>query len=683
MMSSNFIPDCVETINVPEITGQDVKDFNSYKAAIPLHTAVFGHKSLKQTEAIYFRTRPEGSESDEIYHVSSVDQKKATRVTYMTGQGKGNMINNFIPLDYDEDEHGNRRQGGAVCTIDTNGEEFFQIVRFIPVEDGVEDGVEEKSYKLEEWTPSGSLTRSLKVSNDSSKLLYSCNSRNGKDMDIYLRYLKDRPNGEPLGGELILEEKGLWIAGDWNADDTKALLCNTVSSSVFKSYILDIKTMRLEEIVLPNLNDDGVATRTYGWFSKTDPNIIYLTTNWMSEFNSVVEYHLITKQIKPITTPGVSGSLLEINWPCTSIVSKKRLIINANVDGYNVLYQMNLETEKIEKIDIPEDIAGQISSLSVSPVDSDIAILVIESVSSPGIIYQLNLNNVTFRPYQVALAAQPNHPVAVPKLIRYISFDGLEIPAFVYLPSQYQVQNLENFKLDDKLPVVIFMHGGPASQHVPSYNPRLYFQYMVHALNVCIIAPNVRGSTGYGKAYMEADDGMKREDSVKDIGSLLDHIGSSMPFLDASRICAMGRSYGGYMTLACLTHYSSRLKCGVETCGISNWVTFLETTADHRRNHRRAEYGDESNPDMREFLTRISPITNADKITIPCFMSHGRNDTRVPFSEFEQMKEILQKNNGKDSVWAFMADNEGHIYRQKSVSDAQVVCMVRFLKHFL
>jgi dipeptidyl aminopeptidase/acylaminoacyl peptidase len=112
-------------------------------------------------------------------------------------------------------------------------------------------------------------------------------------------------------------------------------------------------------------------------------------------------------------------------------------------------------------------------------------------------------------------------------------------------------------------------------------------------------------------------------------------------------------------------------------------VTFLETTATHRRDHRRAEYGDERDPAMRELLIKMSPITNADKITIPCFMSHGRNDTRVPFSEFEQMKQILQKNNGNDSVWAFMADNEGHIYRQKSVNDAQVVCMAMFLKHFL
>ena len=137
------------------------------------------------------------------------------------------------------------------------------------------------------------------------------------------------------------------------------------------------------------------------------------------------------------------------------------------------------------------------------------------------------------------------------------------------------------------------------------------------------------------------------------------------------------------MTLACLTHYSDRLKCGVQTCGISNWVTFLETTAGYRRNHRRAEYGDESDSEMRKFLLEISPITHADKITIPCFMSHGKNDTRVPFSEFVQMKEILQKNNGDDSVWAFMADNEGHIYRQKSVNDAQVVCIVKFLKYFL
>lgn len=678
-MSSSFIPACVETINIPEVNAEAIGAFNTYKAALPLHTATFVHKSLDQPEAIYFRKRPEGSESDEIYHVSSAADSNPTRVTYLTGQGKGNTIRNFIPVDYDEDDHGQRRDGGAICTIDANGEEFFQIFRFLPAS----NGSDETTHQLEAWTAPGTLAQSVRISNDGSKLLYTCNARNGKDMDLYLRHLKNRPADEPVGGELILERSGGWHIYDWNVDDTKAILSNVVSSSLINLYVFDVKSGQLEPILLHNRNDDGVATKLFGRFSKTDPNVLYLNTNWMSEFNSVVVYNHETKTVRPITTPGIAESLLPISWPCLGVASENRLVITSNVDGYDELYVMDLTTDKIEKVPIPPSIAGQISSLAISPIDQDLAILVLESVSSPGIIFQLNLEKLTFTPYQTAESLKPKHPVSIPKLIRYKSFDGLTVPAFVYLPSQYNSVDLDTFIPNEKLPVIIYMHGGPASQHVPGYNPRLYLQYLIHTLNVCLIAPNVRGSSGYGKAYMEADDGPKREDSVKDIGALIDYVSTSMPFLDASRICAMGRSYGGYMTLACLTHYSDRLKCGVQTCGISNWVTFLETTATHRRDHRRAEYGDERDPAMRELLIKMSPITNADKITIPCFMSHGRNDTRVPFSEFEQMKQILQKNNGNDSVWAFMADNEGHIYRQKSVNDAQVVCMAMFLKHFL
>lgn len=674
-----FIPDCVQTINVPEISAEAIEAFSSYKAVLPCHSATFVHKSLNQPDAIFFRKRPEGSDSDEIYHVSSTDDLDPTRITYLTGKGKGNTISDFIPMDFDEDDQGDKREGGGLCTIDANGEEFFQIFRLLPVE----GGVGEASHTLEAWTPPGSLARSMRLSNDGSKMLYTCNARNGKDMDLYLRYLKNRPDNEPVGGEMTLELSGQWFVYDWNVDDSKVLLSNTISSSDNKLYILDIKTLELEPIILPNRNDDGIARKAFGRFSKTEANVLYLNTNWMSEYHSVIIYNYETKSIRPITTLGLADSILPIEWPCVGVASETKLVISANVDGYDELHVMDLATDKIAKVPIARSVAGQINSLSISPNNPNLAVLVLESVSSPGIIYQLNLDTLALTPYKTTESSKPNHPVSIPKLIRYKSFDGLAVPAFVYLPSTHNAVELDTFTPDEKLPVIIYMHGGPTSQHVPAYNPRLYLQYLIHTLDVCIIAPNVRGSTGYGLAYMEADDGPKREDSVKDIGALLDYISTSMPYLDTSRICAMGRSYGGYMTLACLTHYSDRLKCGVETCGISNWVTFLETTAVHRRDNRRAEYGDERDPAMREILLKISPITNADKISIPCFMSHGRNDTRVPFSEFEQMKAILQKNNGEDSVWAFMADNEGHIYRQKPVNDAQVVCMAEFMKHFL
>jgi prolyl oligopeptidase PreP (S9A serine peptidase family) len=675
-MSSCIIPACVETINVPEISSQDIEEFSLYQAAYPNHNGEFDHPCFNKPEAIYFRRKPEGSESDELFYTSSTEDPIATQVTFLTGQGKGNDIQTFIPIDYDEDANGQRRDGGAICTIDSNGEEFFQIFRFLPASDG-------KPQMLEAWTKPGTVTRPFVLTSDSSKLFYVCNARNGKDMDLYVRHLKNRPSDEPEYGQLIRELDDGWGVGEINADDSKMITFHRVSPQLVELWLYDIKTGEMDQVVLPGTEKDSTDIKILGRFSKTDPHVIYLSTNWMSEHTSLVIYDASNKSVRPITTPTLEDSLLPMPWTCYSHMTKTKMLIQALVDGYDELYVFDIATEVIGKVAIPDWMIGQASKLKTSLLDDNLAIFSLDSVASPGVMYLLNLETLKLKPYKCTEISKPLHPSGFPKLIRYNSFDGLEIPAFVYLPAKYNGVSLDRIDTEDKLPVIIYMHGGPSSQHTPSYNPRLYLQYFVHTLNCCIIAPNVRGSSGYGKAFMAADDGMKREDSVKDIGSLLDYISTNMPFLDSARISAMGRSYGGYMTLACMTHFSERLKCAIETCGISNWVTFLETTAVHRRAHRRHEYGDESDPVMREFLHKISPINSVDKITIPCFMSHGRNDTRVPFSEFEQMKDILQKNNGADSVWAFMADNEGHIYRQKSVADAQVICMMLFLKHFL
>ncbi|KAF7724954.1 Dipeptidyl aminopeptidase [Apophysomyces ossiformis] len=679
-MVNTFIPACVETGNVPEPSIEIINDFESYaSSATPCQFEAFAHNTLNQAEALYFRKRPQGSESEELYYVSAALATEATRITYLTGKGKGNTIGIFKPVEGDEDENGEWRSGGAICTIDTNGEEFFQLYRFLPVE----GGIAEESHLLEAWTPAGSLTRNFVVSPDGSKVLYTCNARNGKDTDIYLRHLKQRPAGEPLHGELIAMTSGISVVYSWNADNSKALIAHNITSVKTVTCVLDIATGQLDHIQLPNRDGNGFAARITGKFSKTDPNILYLNTTWMSEYTSCAVYDLQSKAIRPITTPGLEDSLLPIHWPCFGLPSKRHLLLYANVDGYSKVYLMNLSTEKINKVDIPADIAGQIKTVAFSEVDEEVIVVSMESVSSPGTLYKLSVKDFSFTSYRATEHPRPSHPISIPKLIRYPSFDDLFIPSFVYLPAPYDTYSLDALSPAAKLPVIIYLHGGPASQHLPAYNPRLYLQYLVQTLGVCIIAPNVRGSSGYGISYMQADDGYQREDSVKDVGALLDYISTSMPYLDSARVAVMGRSYGGYMSFACMTHYSDRLKCGVETCGISNWVTFLETTAEHRRDHRRAEYGDERDPDMRKFLIEISPLTNADKITVPCFMSHGRNDSRVPFSEFEQMKAILQKNNGHDKVWTFAVDNEGHIYQQKSVGDAQVVCIAMFLKRFL
>ena len=259
-----------------------------------------------------------------------------------------------------------------------------------------------------------------------------------------------------------------------------------------------------------------------------------------------------------------------------------------------------------------------------------------------------------------------------PELIRYPTFDQVDgkqrtIPAFVYKP-----------KGPGPHPVLVSIHGGPESQARPQFSSTI--QYWVNELGLAVVVPNVRGSSGYGKTYVALDNGFKREDSVKDIGALLDWI-STQTDLDQDRTVVFGGSYGGYMVLATMTNYPDRIAGGINIVGISSFVTFLENTNGYRRDLRRVEYGDERDPEMRAHLEKISPLNNADKITAPMLVIQGANDPRVPQSEADQIVAKVRENGG--DVWYLLAKDEGHGFRKKSNRDAQREAETLFLQKVL
>jgi dipeptidyl aminopeptidase/acylaminoacyl peptidase len=176
------------------------------------------------------------------------------------------------------------------------------------------------------------------------------------------------------------------------------------------------------------------------------------------------------------------------------------------------------------------------------------------------------------------------------------------------------------------------------------------------------------------------DNGFKREDSVRDIGAVIDWVRKD-PAFDPDRVAVVGGSYGGYMVLASMAHFNDRLRCGVDVVGISNFLTFLTNTQDYRRDLRRAEYGDERDPKMREFLDRISPTANVEKIKKPLLVMQGKNDPRVPVTEAEQMVKAIRDAGGL--VWYLVATDEGHGFAKKKNSDFTYYVMVRFLQEHL
>jgi dipeptidyl aminopeptidase/acylaminoacyl peptidase len=226
--------------------------------------------------------------------------------------------------------------------------------------------------------------------------------------------------------------------------------------------------------------------------------------------------------------------------------------------------------------------------------------------------------------------------------------------------------------------VIVDIHGGPEGQARPWFQAEN--NYFVNEFGIAVIQPNVRGSTGYGKTFVKLDNGFLREGSYKDIASLLDWI-RTRPDLDADKIMVTGGSYGGHMTLAVATFYADRIRCALDVVGPSNLVTFLENTSAYRRDLRRVEYGDERDPKMREFLNRIAPLNNTDKIVKPLFVVQGGNDPRVPLSESQQIVRAVRQRG--TPVWYLMAKDEGHGFAKKRNRDFQLYATMLFIKEYL
>ena len=237
------------------------------------------------------------------------------------------------------------------------------------------------------------------------------------------------------------------------------------------------------------------------------------------------------------------------------------------------------------------------------------------------------------------------------ELVHFPSFDGREIPAFVFRPRNRN-RNRNRDAAAGPVPVVVIIHGGPESQYRPSFAPLT--QYLV-ANGFAVVAPNVRGSTGYGREYQHLDDVDKRLDSVHDLGALHDWL-ATQPDLDQDRAALYGGSYGGYMVLAGLAFQPERWAAGVDIVGMSDLVTFLENTSEWRRAFREREYG--SLEHDRELLRELSPITHVERMRAPLFIIHGANDPRVPLGEAEQIHQVLTDRGVRSELLVY--HDEGH-----------------------
>ncbi|MBN1448979.1 MAG: S9 family peptidase, partial [Bacteroidetes bacterium] len=394
---------------------------------------------------------------------------------------------------------------------------------------------------------------------------------------------------------------------------------------------------------------------------------IFYTSDEDDEYQQLHAFDVKNREITNLTP--------DLKWDIESLElsdNGQYLAYTVNEDGISTLHLFRMPgMEPVVHQPIP---VGLIGGLEFSDDGRKLA-LNINAADSPTDVWVMDLldGKVTRWTYSEVGGLNTERFVA-PELIHYPTFDIDEsgsprmIPAFVYAPNNGE----------DRVPVIIDIHGGPEGQSRPWFSSTT--QYWVNELGCAVIMPNVRGSTGYGKSYLALDNGFNREHSVQDIGALLDWI-ATQPQLDKDRVAVFGGSYGGYMVLASMATYPERIKCGVDVVGISNFVTFLENTQEYRRDLRRVEYGDERDADMRAFLEKISPTNNAGKIQSPLFVAQGENDPRVPASEARQIVRAVEEHG--IPVWTMFAKDEGHGFRKKNNRDYFTWATILFFQEYL
>lgn len=617
-------PKSLVTQNVPDVSEEllrDIEPYLEYRTATlqgwhPTRRALLISTRFANTNQLHLVEAPMGARK---------------QLTFFEDRVAGG---HFLP-DHDDT---------VLFVKDIGGGEFFQIFR-----------LDRASGKVTMLTD-GKSRNSGGTATESGKLIaYSSTRVNGTDGDIFLMNPLDHSTDR-----MLFDVPGPgWGATDFSPDEKKLALIHYISANESELFLGDIESGKLTQISPKSKEKVSYS----GAHFSADGKSLYFTSDAGSEFHRLTRMELSNGKTEVISK--------EPKWDVDSFEitnDGKHIAYITNEAGVGVLHVIETATGK--KLALPAIPAGTVSGLEWHDNGRELGFS-LDSSRSAQDVFSISLDDGKLTRWtESETGGLPVERNALPELVTMKSFDGQEISAFVYRPDAK--------RFPGPRPSIISIHGGPESQYRPSFLGRT--NYYVNELGVAIVSPNVRGSSGYGKSYLGSDNGYKREDSVRDIGTVISWIEKD-PMLDGKRIGVMGGSYGGYMTLAVATHYPEKIRAAVDVVGISNFVTFLKNTQDYRRDLRRVEYGDERDAKMNEFLQKISPLNNASKIRSPLYVIQGYNDPRVPFTEAEQIVKALKEN--EVPVWYLVGMDEGHGFRKKANVDYQFATTILFWKTYL
>ena len=529
---------------------------------------------------------------------------------------------------------------------DTGGGEAFQLYRY-----------DLATGRITLLTDGKSRNTGALFSHDGRQLAFTSTVRNGTDNDIWVLD-PDKPAERRMVSEV---QGGGWGLSDWSPDGAQLLLTEFLSANESKLWLCDVKTGKRERLTPEK---EAPVARDGATFSR-DGKEIFLASDEGGEFKQLGRMSLKDRRFAPMTASDPHDVESMNLSPAGNVIA-----FTTNEDGASKLHLEATGHFGVNAALIPKLPAGVITGMRWHENGNELGFSM-TSARSPAEAWSLDIVTGKLERWTDSETGGLDASTFMePELVKLKSFDGVTVSGFLYLPDEK--------KFPGKRPVLINIHGGPEGQSRPVFQARN--NYYLNEMGVAILYPNVRGSDGYGKTFLALDNGFKREDSVKDIGAFLDFI-AAHERLDPARAAVIGGSYGGYMVLACMTHYNDRLRCGCDVVGISNFLTFLANTSGYRRDLRRVEYGDERDPKMQAHLQEISPLTSVAKIKKPLFIVQGKNDPRVPVTEAEQMVKAVRA--GGTPVWYLMATDEGHGFAKKKNADFQFLSTILFFREHL